>query len=48
MEITASAVKELREKTGVGMMDCKMALKESNGDIEKAVEYLRKRVLQQP
>lgn len=43
MEITASAVKELREKTGVGMMDCKMALKESNGDIEKAVEYLRKK-----
>jgi elongation factor Ts len=43
VEITASAVKELREKTGVGMMDCKMALKESNGDIEKAVEYLRKK-----
>lgn len=43
MEITASVVKELREKTGVGMMDCKTALKESNGDIEKAIEYLRKK-----
>ncbi len=43
MEITASIVKELRERTGVGMMDCKMALKESNGNIEKAIEYLRKK-----
>ncbi len=43
MEITASVVKELRERTGVGMMDCKTALKESNGDIEKAIEYLRKK-----
>ena len=43
MEITASLVKELREKTGVGMMDCKMALKESDGDIEKSIEYLRKK-----
>lgn len=43
MEITASLVKELREKTGVGMMDCKKALKESDGDIDLAVEYLRKK-----
>ena len=43
MEISAAVVKELREKTGVGMMDCKAALKESNGDIEKAIEYLRKK-----
>jgi len=42
-EITAALVKELREKTGVGMMDCKNALKESNGDLEKAMEILRKK-----
>jgi elongation factor Ts len=43
LEITASIVKELRERTGVGMMDCKKALKESDGDIEKSIEYLRKK-----
>lgn len=43
MAITAAAVKELREKTGVGMMDCKAALQESDGNIEKAVEILRKK-----
>ncbi len=43
MEITAQAVKELRDKTGAGMMDCKNALKEAAGDIEKAVELLRKK-----
>jgi len=43
MEITAALVKELREKTGLGMMDCKHALVETKGDIEKAVEYLRKK-----
>lgn len=43
MEISAALVKELREKTGVGMMDCKAALKESNCDIEKAIEHLRKK-----
>lgn len=43
MEITASLVKELREKTGVGMMDCKKALKESKGDITQAIDYLRKK-----
>lgn len=41
MEISASQVKELRERTGAGLMDCKAALKESAGDIEKALEYLR-------
>ena len=41
-EITAKAVQELRKKTGLGMMDCKKALQQSDGDIEKAVEYLRK------
>ena len=40
--ITASAVKELREITGVAMMDCKKALVETNGDLESAVDYLRK------
>ena len=40
-EITASLVKELREKTGAGMMDCKKALSEVEGDIEKAVDWLR-------
>jgi elongation factor Ts len=43
MEISASLVKELREKTGAGMMDCKKALAESSGNFEKAVEYLRKK-----
>ncbi|STI68304.1 elongation factor Ts [Escherichia coli] len=37
-EITASLVKELRERTGAGMMDCKKALTEANGDIELAIE----------
>jgi len=41
-EITASLVKELREKTGAGMMDCKKALAESGGDIDRAVDWLRK------
>ena len=41
MEVSAAMVKELRERTGAGMMDCKGALKESGGDIEKALEYLR-------
>ena len=42
MAITASIVKELREMTGAGMMDCKKALNETNGDMDAAVEYLRK------
>lgn len=43
MEITASQVKELREKTGAGIMDAKKALIESEGDMEKAMEYLRQK-----
>lgn len=43
MEITATAVKELREKTGAGMMDCKKALAETNCDFEKAVVWLREK-----
>ncbi len=42
-EVTAAMVKELREKTGAGMMDCKKALAESAGDFAKAEEYLRKK-----
>ena len=42
MSITASMVKELRERTGAGMMECKKALVETNGDLEAAVEVLRK------
>ena len=41
MQITAAIVKELRDKTGAGMMDCKKALTETNGDIEKAIDALR-------
>lgn len=41
MAITAAAVKELRERTGAGMMDCKKALSETNGDVEAAVDLLR-------
>ena len=43
--ISASSVKELRERTGAGMMDCKKALTETNGDIEKAIDYLREKGL---
>ncbi|QNB45739.1 translation elongation factor Ts [Thermanaerosceptrum fracticalcis] len=43
--ITAEMVKELRERTGAGMMDCKKALMEKNGDMEKAIEYLREKGL---
>ena len=42
-EISAKLVKELRDKTGAGMMDCKKALAESNGDSEKAIEWLRQK-----
>lgn len=42
-EITAAQVKELREMTGSGIMDCKRALQESNGDVEKAVAWLREK-----
>lgn len=43
--ITAAMVKELRELTGAGMMDCKKALNETNGDKDKAVEFLREKGL---
>jgi elongation factor Ts len=45
MAITASMVKELRERTGAGMMDCKRALEETNGDVDQAVTNLRERGL---
>ncbi len=45
MEINAGMVRELRERTGAGMMDCKKALAESAGDVEKAIEFLRIRGL---
>ena len=44
-EISAAMVKELREKTGAGMMDCKKALVEANGDMEAAIDWLRKKGL---
>lgn len=43
MAVTATMVKELREKTGAGMMDCKKALTETNGDMEQAVDFLREK-----
>lgn len=43
MTITAQMVKELRQKTGAGMLDCKNALVETNGDMEKAIQYLREK-----
>ena len=43
MDITAEKVKDLRERTGIGMMECKSALTESGGDMEKAIEILRKK-----
>lgn len=45
MEVTSAMVKDLRERTGAGMMDCKKALVESNGDMEKAIAYLREKGL---
>jgi elongation factor Ts len=44
-EVTAQMVKELRDATGAGLMDCKTALKETDGDMEKAIAYLRKKGL---
>ena len=43
MEIKASLVKELRERTGAGMLDCKKALVENEGNIEKAIDWLREK-----
>ena len=45
MEITSAMVKDLRERTGAGMMDCKKALVENNGDVDKAIAYLREKGL---
>ena len=45
MEISATMVKDLRESTGAGMMDCKKALQEANGDMDKAVDILREKGL---
>src|SRR5215467_15255631 len=45
VEVTAALVRELREKTGAGMMDCKRALGDTDGDIEAAVDWLRKKGL---
>src|SRR5499425_2136470 len=45
MEVNATTVKELREKTGAGFMDCKRGLAETGGDLEKAVDYLRQKGL---
>ena len=46
MAITAAMVKELREMTGAGMMDCKKALTETNGDMDAAVDVLKKKAVQ--
>jgi elongation factor Ts len=43
MEITADMVKELRQRTGIGVMECKAALREADGDLEKSIEILRKK-----
>ncbi|MBI2877871.1 MAG: translation elongation factor Ts [Candidatus Tectomicrobia bacterium] len=45
MAVTAAMVKELREKSGAGIMDCKEALRETEGDLEKAIDYLRRKGL---
>ncbi len=45
MSISAAQVKELRERTGAGMLDCKNALVETDGDIEKAIDLLREKGL---
>jgi len=46
--ISAEQVKQLREKTGAGMMDCKKALEETSGNLDQAVEYLRKKARRLP
>ena len=45
MVVSAAMVKDLREKTGAGMMDCKAALNETNGDMEAAIDWLRSKGL---
>lgn len=47
-EITAQMVKDLRESTSAGMLDCKKALTETNGDMEAAIDWLRKKVWLRP
>ena len=47
-DITAQMIKDLRERTGAGMSDCKKALIECDADMEKAIEYLRKKGLARP
>src|SRR5690554_1435786 len=47
VQITAKLVKELRDRTGAGMLDCKKALEATNGDVEKAIDYLRERGIAQ-
>ena len=47
MAVTAQMVKELRERTNAGMMDCKKALLESDGDMDKAIDWLREKGLAQ-
>ena len=44
-EVTVDMIKELRARTGAGMMDCKRALEETGGDMDKAIDLLRKRAL---
>ena len=46
--ITAALVKELRERTGAGMMDCKKALVECDGDMDKAIDFLREKAVSLP
>ncbi len=46
MTITASMVKALRERTGAGMMECKKALQETDGDMDRAIDYLREKGVQ--
>ena len=48
MAYTAADVKALREKSGAGMMDCKKALEETNGDMEAAVDFLRAKAIETP
>ena len=43
MAVTTALIKELRERTGAGMLDCKKALEENNGDVEKAIDWLREK-----
>jgi len=48
MEISASLVKDLRERSGAGMMDCKKALQEANGNMEEAMQILKDKGIEKP